>query len=123
MVMATYLVTEERPTIPLLSCFKTASGNLNIPQEIGQNYLQFGYLLLDDTSGAVTNGIAAEGAHDSTRINHEILRLWVQGKGKKPVQWSTLIETLKDIDMSVLATDIEKQLKLKTTCTRTAIDK
>ena len=72
--------------------------------------MQFGFLLLNDTSGAVTQSIAAKG--DSTRINHDILCLWLQGKGRQPVQWSTLIETLKDIDMSVLANDIEKHLEL-----------
>ena len=94
----------------LLSCFKTADGNLNIPQEIGEHYMQFGCLLLNDTSGAVTKNIASRG--DAARVNHEILCQWLQGRGKMPVQWLTLIKTLKDIEMNVLASDIEAHLRL-----------
>ena len=44
---------------------------------------------------------------DAERINEEILREWTSQKGKQPVSWETLIEVLQDIELSVLASEIE----------------
>ena len=44
--------------------------------------------------------------HDAAKINYEILQQWIQGKGRQPVQWSTLIDVLKKIQLSVLAKKI-----------------
>ena len=41
------------------------------------------------------------------RINTEILREWVTGRGKKPVTWETLTEVLRDIELCALASEIE----------------
>ena len=97
----------------MLLSFKTAVGNRNIAKEVGERYLQFGCILLDDEDGAVTTSIAAN-ISDSARINQEILSRWLQGKGKHPVQWSTLIEVLRDIDMHDLATHMEHNLSVMT---------
>ena len=102
---------EQRPTLPQLNNFQTSSGSRNIAQEIGTDFNQFGCLLLDDTTGAVTTGIA-HGNSDPASINREILQHWVQGKGRLPVQWSTLVNVLKDVKQITLATDIEENLKL-----------
>ena len=91
--------------------FKTAVGNRNIAQEVGEEYLQFGRVLLDDAEGTVTTNIATD-ITDAPSINQEILKWWLQGKGKQPVQWSTLIEALRDIDMHDLATHIEHNLQI-----------
>ena len=45
--------------------------------------------------------------NDAERINEEILEKWLVGKGKQPVTWATLVEVLRDIELSVLADDIE----------------
>ena len=109
-----FISAEERPTLPTLLTFKTEGGNRNIAQEIGNDHLHFGCILLSDETGAVTKGTVHTNS-DPTSINQEILRLWLQGRGRKPVVWSTLIETLKDISMNTLATDIEQNLKLNIT--------
>ena len=44
--------------------------------------------------------------NDPERINEEILRQWLSGKGKQPVTWATLVEVLCDIGLSALAKDI-----------------
>ena len=48
---------------------------------------------------------------DATKINLQIFQKWIQGKGKLPVEWSTLIEALKDIGLVQLANEIEQNLK------------
>jgi len=45
---------------------------------------------------------------DVEQINMEILWEWVSGRGKQPVTWATLTEVLRDVELSVLARDIEE---------------
>lgn len=104
------VVQRQPPTLPELICFKTRSGSINILEKIGTQYKQLGILLLEDTTGAITKAIIKH-SHDATEINLQILEQWIQGKGKKPLKWSTLIEVLNDIGLSKLANEIEHTLK------------
>ena len=45
--------------------------------------------------------------NDAERINTEILQEWLTEKGKQPVTWTTLIEVLRDIELTALAGEIE----------------
>ena len=40
-------------------------------------------------------------------INKEILEQWIAGRGKHPVTWKTLTEVLHDIELNMLAEEIE----------------
>lgn len=101
----------QRPTLPQLISFKTRSGNINVLEQIGADYRKLGVLLLDDDTGAVTQAIFRQYQHDATDINIEILQRWIQGKGKLPVDWATLIRALKEIGLSELARKMEQTLK------------
>ena len=103
--------TEDRPTLPQLTYFKTRSGSINITEQIGTSYRSLGPHLLEDANGAVTQSIRDQYHHDAATINYEILQRWIQGKGMQPVQWSTLIDVLKKIELSVLAKKIEDNLQ------------
>jgi len=46
---------------------------------------------------------------DAEQINLEILRQWMEGKGK-PLSWDTLINVLKTISLNTLASDIQDGL-------------
>ena len=75
---------------------------INIPQEIGTNYSQFGIFLLEDANGIRVQSIEHKHRGDAMQINKEILREWATGKGKKPVSWKTLTEVLHDIRLPLL---------------------
>ena len=45
--------------------------------------------------------------NDAEQINTEVLRQWINGKGKHPVTWETLTEVLRDSELNTLAGDIE----------------
>ena len=45
--------------------------------------------------------------YNAEQINTEILQEWLTGRGKQPVTWVTLVEALRDIELSSLAGDIE----------------
>ena len=96
--------------------FKMASGEvLNIAQEIGEDYQRFGHFLLNDNTGSVRKRIAHISNGDTTAINQTLLSQWVQGKGRRPVQWTILIDTLRRVEMTKLANKIEQDLQLNIT--------
>ena len=106
-----FVTAEERPTLPELTCLRNSNGRpLRIKREIGNNYDDLGIFLLEDTNGTVTQQIIKKHQLDGPKIVNEIFQQWINGTGKEPVSWSALIEVLKDIDLSVLAGDIEKCL-------------
>lgn len=90
-----------RPTLPELLKFNTSSSTVNIVQQIGPHYSTLGPLLLNDNVGTVTAAIVSEHQRNADAINKEILTRWLQGHGKQPVTWSTLIDILKDVNMGL----------------------
>ena len=80
---------------------------INIPREIGVNYKNFGLFLLEDDTGASIDSIAHKHINDAEKINMEVLQQWINGKGKHPVTWTTLTQCLRDIELTVLAGEIE----------------
>ena len=72
---------------------------MNIFQRIGVNYFKFGILLLNDTYGDIVKAVEKEHHHIAEDINIAIFQKWLEGMGEKPVAWSTLVATLKKINM------------------------
>ena len=44
--------------------------------------------------------------NDAEKVNMTILEEWIAGKGKHPVTWTTLTETLRDTALNELAGEI-----------------
>ena len=100
----------ERPTLPKLTNFQVKSGSyINIPQQIGTKYFQFGIQLLNDEAGEEIEAIVSRYREEAEEINLKILRLWIRGKGK-PLDWDNLIKVLKTIGLVTLAIDIQEGL-------------
>ncbi len=91
-----------------LIAFRTKKRTINIPQEITE-YDNFGILLLEDRTEARVKAIR-EFKQNAEGINREVLVQWIQGRGKQPVSWRTLIEVLHDIGLDELGRDIEAAL-------------
>ena len=87
--------------------FRGRKRRINIPQEVSTKYRQFGILLLEDTNGARVCNVEHKHRGDVEQINTEILQEWVRGRGKQPVSWATLTSTLRDVELSNLANEIE----------------
>ena len=103
-----------QPTMMDLVRFQGRERRINIPQEIGINYRQFGILLLEDTNVSRVRTMEHKHQRDAEQINMEILEQWVSGSSKQPVTWRTLMEVLRDVELSELASDIGA-VKLQTT--------
>jgi len=97
----------QAPSLQQLLNFKSKTTHINVVEQIGTHYSSLGPFLLNDNTGAITKAIESQYKLDAFSINHEILSRWLQGKGKTPVSWRTLIDTLKTIKLSTLAENIE----------------
>ena len=92
------VVEQEKPSLPKLL-------RLKLSQKVGVHYMQFGVLLLDDEDGSLVEAITHECLGRCDKIVHRILVEWVRGKGRA-VTWKTLVDTLKDCDLTSLADHI-----------------
>ena len=97
----------DRPTLSKCIKFQGRVGKINIPQEIGVNYHQFGILLLEDDNAVRICSIAHKHKNDAEQINMEVLEHWIKGRGKQPATWKTLADVLHSIELNTLAGDIE----------------
>ena len=95
--------TDKRPKLPTLLKFPVNAGYINIPQRIGNNYDQFGILLLDDADGAIVGSIV-----DKSSL--AIFKKWLREGGRLPITWRTLINCLRDANLLPLADEIEANL-------------
>ena len=93
------VVTVEPPTLPELL-------RMEVPQEVGNNYFNFGIFLLEDRTGSRVDIIEEECRGKPERITRKILQEWVLGKGAA-LTWQTLIKTLKDCKLNILADRIQ----------------
>ena len=100
----------ERPNLLNLLSFPSKKGNINIPQQISTKYLIIGIFLLNDETGTEVSTIISKHNEDAELINLEILKLWIEGKGKPP-SWDTLIEVLKKTGLAALASNIKDSLQ------------
>ena len=105
-----FVFAAERPNLPKLLRFPSKEGTINVPKQISTNYLTFGILLLNDETGAEVNRIVLKHHEDAEQINLEILRLWIEGKGK-PLSWDALIDVLRATGLDILAGDIKDNLQ------------
>ena len=100
--------TDKRPTLPELLSFPTITGDtINIMSRVGSKHKQLGYILLNDEDGSTVDQICYSNHHDPEEVASEILKRWICGNGKQPATWKTLMDTLRAIGLTELATCIE----------------
>ena len=95
------------PTLDDLRHFPVKKEHIDIAVEIGPDYEKFGTLLLEDKKGNKVKNIKVSEHGDPVDITVEILKQWLQGKGRKPVTWQILVKGLRDTNLNALADDIE----------------
>ena len=110
---------QDQPTLTECIGLQGLERRINLPQEIGTKYKAFGTLLLEDRTGERVNAISLRHMNDAEKVNVTILEEWIAGRGKYPVTWKTLTETLCDTGLSVLAGEIAV-VKLQTAQTQSS---
>ena len=99
----------ESPTLPQLSRFSIRNKNVNIIEEIGMKYYDFGINLLQDDTGAKMDAVEDECQRNADRINRKVLSRWLRGEGKQPVSWATLATELHECGLTELAKGIRSE--------------
>ena len=97
------------PTLDTLRHFPVKDHFIDIAKKIATDYKLFGTQLLKDSDGNEVRIIEMKHG-DPVDITVEILEQWLQGKGKMPATWQTLIKCLRDTGLNVLADIIESSL-------------
>ena len=103
------------PTLGEIIVFPGKRGNVNISQEIGINFFKVGVLLLNDHTGARVKAIKYKCRGDIEHVCLEVFQLWMQGSGRQPVSWQTLVEVFTEADLMTLAGIIEDAKSTKRT--------
>ena len=110
LAMSCFPFTDAKPTLVALIRFHMVDGTVNLAENIGAKYHDFGVLLLEDNDGSTISAIELKQGGNPADINRRIFQLWLQGKGKQPKTWATLIAVLRDIEMNELAKNMEETL-------------
>ena len=79
---------------------------LRVPQQVGANYFAFGIFLLNDKTGSRIRAFKQACLANPEDVTLMVLQEWLEGKGL-PATWESLIQTLRDTDLSILADQIE----------------
>ena len=72
----------------------------------------YGTLLEFDDEGAEVETIDKKHPRDCKACCQAMFQHWLSGNGRKPISWRTLIELLEDLDLNVLADEIQNALKV-----------
>ena len=94
-----------RPTLPKLV-------KLDLPSQVAPNISTFGILLLEDKYGNKMDIIKKKALGDPLEMAIEVLREWLAGRGVE-VTWESLIDTLRDCELTVMAEQIQMSLDQK----------
>ena len=103
------LTSGSRPDLSELVRFRARKRNINILQEVGHRYKRFGRELLRGRMRRV-RPIMHVYREQPEHINLHILLEWLEGEGRRPVTWGTLVQTLENIRLYRLAREIQDAL-------------
>ena len=84
--------------------------NVNIVQKTSTNYTTIGMQLLEDDNCDIVNGLKKTHGSDTEEIIAAVYKKWISGTGRKPVTWSTLVDVLRDVELTSIADIIEPSL-------------
>ena len=103
----------EQPSLPQLMHFQTITGEfINIIDAIGSNYRAFGIFILDDKRGVTVGSMHISELGNPNAVVLKIFSKWLQGVGKTPRSWGTLVTVLEEMKvMDELASTVRNNLR------------
>ncbi len=76
------------------------------------DYSKFSICILDDDDGSEIKGLERSYGPIIKDILSEVFYVWLSGKGREPVTWSTLIDCLKADDQLELVKDLMSMIEI-----------
>ena len=106
-----YWPTDKKPTVRELVCLKTFSPNSKTVRCVKKSESRWDDLALFLGLEAEVDSIQSNFPRDVHRACKKMLQLWLEGQGRTPVTWRTLLDALEDADMTALADDLREALE------------
>jgi hypothetical protein len=104
-------LSDSPPTIAQLLLLKTASGGkIRIISRLAPCWRDLGYIMNFDPTGAEIESIEQKYRGDPKDCCRAMFQHWLNGNGKRPCSWGTLIELLEDCDQQALLEEIQAAL-------------
>lgn len=91
--------------------FPQGNDHIDLTTEIGTSYRKLAIFLLDDTKGAIINGLETRHLKDATEINTAMFTKWMEGTNRVAVTWDWLVESLRKANLHELADTVESGLE------------
>eukprot|EP00731_Ephydatia_muelleri_P033539 Em0032g1a len=76
-------------------------------------YTKLAMYLLNDDNCDIVDSLKEKCRGDPVEIVTAVYKKWINGAGRQPVTWQTLLDVLREIEQNSLAEDIETVLKVK----------
>ena len=103
--------SDAEPTLTELYQLKSASGKVQVIMGVAPCWYDLGILLNFDKSGTQLEIIKAEYHSEPVPCCRAMFQYWLNGNGRGPHSWRTLIELLEDSNLEVLAREVRNALK------------
>ena len=106
------LSPDSRPTLQQLTKMISPSGKtIQIINHIAADWHnRVGIHLNFDPTGRTLALIRAHNPSDPKACCIDMMKEWLEGKGRQPANWATLLRVLKDAEFCVLAEEVEQLL-------------
>ena len=85
-------------------------GQLNTIESIGTKYPKLGIQLLEDDNGVLLDALRSEHLLNAEEITQAIFQKWITGTGRKPTTWRTLVDVLRQCQLTAQADAIDAYL-------------
>ena len=95
------------PTLAELFLLETASGKVQVIKRVAPCWYDLGILLNFDKSGTQLEIIKAEYRSEPVPCCRAMFQYWLNGNGRGPHSWRTLIKLLVDSDQEILAREVQ----------------
>ena len=97
-------------TPSIMELMSISVGHLNTIQSVGIRYPTSGIFLLEDVNGVLVEALKEVNHHKAEEISRAIFQRWINGTGRKPTTWRTLVGALRQSQLASQADAIETYL-------------
>ena len=105
------ILTGKKPTIAKLLLLKVADGHkIQIIDTVASKWKLLGHLMNFDDTGTWVDKADNKHRGDPDSCCVAIFKHWLNGNGRGPHTWKTLIELLEDTDYQVLADEVRSAI-------------
>ena len=100
---------DTQPTLQQLTHMIDNCGKeVQIIQNIAAKWKEVGILFNFDPTGRTNDLINARNSSDPEACCTDMMKVWLEGKGRQPATWATLVEVLRNANFNCLANDMEQ---------------